>query len=282
MTDVAEVSNQVQKIWSPIFMEELREDTLLLNLVNKDYQGDIRKENDTVYVSQVNKPQGQNLTVGVDANSFQSTSLSTSRVAIVANKRAVASFEFSDLVDIQSQINGDSSPIREALRQSVAEEINNHLYSLVSPSASSPDHIIPSVTDMNKTQLGAVRKLAAKAKWKKDGWIGLLDPSYYSDILADAGLTSRDFAADDNPVIGGQVAFPRFGFNLFEDNSRETDDYGLFFHPDFMHLVMQTEPTFKISDLHSNKQFGYVISLDIIYGAALGIDGDKKHIVVTA
>jgi len=45
-----------------------------------------------------------------------------------------------------------------------------------------------------------------------------------------------------------------------------------------MHLVMQTEPTFKVSDLHSNKKFAFVISVDFVFGARLGIDGDKKHI----
>jgi hypothetical protein len=45
---------------------------------------------------------------------------------------------------------------------------------------------------------------------------------------------------------------------------------------------MQLQPTIKVSDLHANKKFGYVISADVIFGAALGIAGSKKHQLVTA
>jgi hypothetical protein len=49
-----------------------------------------------------------------------------------------------------------------------------------------------------------------------------------------------------------------------------------------MYLVMQEMPTFKLSDLHSNKQHGYLLSVRLIVGAKLGIDGDVKHITVDA
>jgi hypothetical protein len=45
--------------------------------------------------------------------------------------------------------------------------------------------------------------------------------------------------------------------------------------------VMQTEPTFKISDLHSQKKRGYLISVDLVFGAGLGVEGSVKHIYNT-
>lgn len=281
-TTLAEVTNQIQKFWSPMFAQELRENTLLASLVNKDYSGSISKGGDTVYVSQVNAPTGQLLTVGSNADSFTPDALSTSRISIQANKRAVASFQFEDLVDLQSQIGDADSDIRSALKFAVEKQINDYLYSLVAPSASNPDHTVGSVADMNAAQLAGLRLLAAKAKWRQDKpWYLLADPSYYSDILKDTTLSSSHYGASDAPMINGQVSLQRFGFTILEDNSRATDK-ALAFSPDFMHLVMQKEPQFKISDLHANKQFGYVISVDVIFGAALGIDGDVKHIEVTA
>jgi hypothetical protein len=282
-TDVNVVSNQIEKIWSPLFMKELRENMLLGALVNRAYEGSISGNGaDTVYVSQLNAPQGQLKTVGTDADYFDSESMSLSRIAVQANKRAVASFEIADLVDLQSQLGAQDSEIREALMYSVSKQINDYLFSFVSPSTSAPDHLLNSITDMNAAQLAAIRLLAAKAKWSKSpGWYGLLDPSYYSDILNAQTLTSSDYVGDEAPVIGGQVVKQRYGFNLLEDNSMGTDK-GLFFHPDFLHLVMQQEPRFKVSDLHPNKKFGYVISVDIVFGAALGINGNLKHIFATA
>jgi len=286
-TDLAQVAAQVQTFWAPLFMKELREGLLLAALVNKEYDGVIKGKGSTVRVSQVNAPEGQIRTVGTDADTFDSAPLVTQYVDVVADKRFVASFEFEDLVQIQSQIGEQDSDIREALKFSMEKKINTYLYSLLSPTTSSPDHLVTGVTDFNAVQLSSVRKLAAQAKWLKNkGWYGLLDPSYYTDLLNAQTITSTDYVPD-SPVVGGQIATQRFGFNLLEDNSSglaansaSSEDVALFFHPDFMHFVTQVEPTFKISDLHSNKKFGFVISVDLIGGAKLGIEGNKKHIVV--
>lgn len=280
VTSLAEVQYQIQKYWSPLFSKQLRESLLLGSLVNKQYQGSIARQGDTVRVSQINAPNGQLLTVGTDADSFASEAISTSYVDIVADKRAVASYEFQDLVELQSQIQGNDPEVMAAMNYAVGKQINDYLYSLVSPSTSSPDHLINSITDFNASQLAACRVLAAQAKWPQDGrWYALLDPQYYGDQMNATTLTSSDYGASDAPVISGQIAMKRFGFNILEDNSRSAD-YGLLFHPDFMHLVMQQEAQVKISDMHSQKKFGYVMSVDIVFGAKLGIDGAKKHIKV--
>ena len=280
VTTLAEVANQIQKYWSPLFTKQLRESLLLGGLVDKKYQGAIARQGDTVRVSQVNAPTGQLLTVGTDADSFASEAISTSYIDIKADKRAVAAYEFQDLVELQSQISQSNPEVMEALRFAMAKQINDYLYSLVSPSTSAPDHSISGVTDFNASQLAAVRTLAAQAKWPDmPGWYGLLDPQYYGDMLNATTLVSSDYGASDAPLIGGKVALKRYGFSLIEDNSRSADQ-GLFFHPDFMHMVTQSEVQVKISDLHSQKKFGVVMSVDMVFGAKLGINGNVKHIKV--
>lgn len=275
-TTLTQVANQIQKFWSPIFTKELRAKLLLGSLVNKDYSGEIKRGGDTVYVSQVTAATGALKTVGTDAGSFDTDTLSTKRIAVKADKRAVAAFEFEDLVDLQSQISAENSDVRDALLYGCMNQINSHLYSLVAPSVA---NTITGVTNLDAAKLGEIRTKAAQAKWMRDkGWFALLDPQYYGDLLNATTMVSADYG-NDKPLVAGQIVERKMGFNVLEDDSRAAD-YGLFFHPDFMHLVMQTEPTFKVSDLHSNKKFGYVISVDVIFGAALGIDGDKKHITV--
>jgi hypothetical protein len=279
-TTLNEVANQIQKYWSPLFTKQLRESLLLGALVDKKYEGAIAAQGDTVYVSQVNAPKGQLLTVGTDADSFSSEAVSTTRISIQANKRAVASYKFQDLVSLQSQVGQDNPEVMESLRFAMAKQINDYLYSLVSASTSSPDHNISGVTDFNASQLSAARILAAQAKWRMEpGWYALLDPVYYGDVLNAATLTSADYGASDAPVIGGQVALKRFGFSILEDNSRSAD-HALLFHPDFMHMVSQTQVQVKISDLHPLGQFGVTMSTDILFGASLGVEGEKKHLQV--
>ena len=280
VTTLTEVQYQIQKYWAPVFTKQLRESLLLGALINKDYQGDLKRQGDTVRVSQVNAPTGQLLTVGTNADSFSTEAISTSYIDIVADKRAVAAYEFEDLVSLQSQLSLDKPEVRESLMFAMNKQINDYLYTLVSPSTATPDHEIASVADLNVGQLSAIRVLAGQAKWATNKrWYGLVDPQYYGDLMDDTTLAGADYGASDSPIISGKLALNRFGFSIFEDNSRSAD-YGLFFHPDFMHLVMQDEVQVKISDLHSQKRFGYVLSVDVVFGAKQGINGNVKCIRV--
>lgn len=284
VTGIADVQDQVQKFWAPMFMKELRESMILGSLVNRDYQGDLQKQGDTVKVSVINAPTGQLLTVGTDADSFEAQQLDMTKVEVKADKRAVAAYEFDDLSILQSQLESQDSEIRESLMFAVSEQINNYLYSL----ALAPTVVQTISGTYDSADLSTTRKSAATAKWQRDkGWFGLYDPGYYSDLINDTTIASSDFGAGDAPTISGQLAMKRYGFNILEDNSDgllqlaksgETSDAGIAFHPDFLLMVMQTLPNFQISSLHGQKKFGFVMSVDTVFGAAIGPDGAAKHI----
>lgn len=292
-TQLSDVSNQVQTFWSGMFMDELKENSILPALVSKEYEGEIKKEGNVVRVSQINRPTAQRKTVGQGHEFFESTKLSTSYIDITADQVITASFEFDDLVELQSQIGSQDSKIRQSLLEACQIELNSYLYSKVAPSTSSPDHSIASVTDFNATQMANARKRASQAKWSQQGgWWCLADPQYMNDLLAATTLVSSDYVPDQ-PTVGGQIITKRFGFNILEDNSAgliecmnrlgsstATEDAVLLFHPDFMHLVMPKVSEFKIAELTSNKQFGYVIVVRFVVGAALGISGASKHQLV--
>lgn len=277
VTRLEDVSAQIQKFWAPIFRDELKEQTLLPSLVNKEYKGEIKEMGDTVRVSQIVRPTAAVKTIGVDADSFETTKLQTQYIDIKIDKRLVVAYEFEDLATILSQIKAQDSKVRQSLMESIEIAANNYLYGLVAPK--SPDHVKTSVADFNATVLKDCRVLAGKAHWRKsDGWYALLDPKYYGDILSAQTMISSDYVPGEAPVVAGQIANRRYNFNILEDDSR-ADSKGLLFHPDFIHLVMG-EPEIKVSDLHSNKQFGYVMSVNCLIGARLGIGGDELHITV--
>lgn len=291
-TLITEVSDQIQKFWSPLFVPELKESAILPNLINTTYTSDLKQQGDTVYVSMVEAATGERKTIDSSGahTVIGSEKLTTQRVGIVADQVVSASFELDSLIDLQSQLGSASgqSAIRNALMKGVELQINKYLYSLIVPSTSSPDHSINGVTDFNFTQLQAARKLASQAKWAKDkGWYLLLDPSYMNDFLTDQKNTSSDYVGADLPLVGGMKPFVRSGFQIIEDNSDAmnqlsptlaAEDFGVAFHPDFLYMVAQSQPTFKLSDLHANKQRGYLLTVDMVIGAKLGIQGNKKCI----
>ena len=282
-TGLTEVQDQIQKFWSPMMTKVLTEDKLLTSLVNKDYEGEIREGGDTVYVSQIQEVEGQDLDISAgEGDTFTPQKLETKRIGIVANRRAVASVEISDLAKLQSQIYAEDSELRNRLVDAIDKKINDYLYSLVAPSAATPDHVVTGIATMNASNLNAIRTLTSQAKWPRTKpFYGLLDPVYYGDVLSDTTLANANYGATDAPIINGQKSIYRMGFNLLEDNSRSSKN-GLFFYPDWVHLVIQRQIQFKLSDQHVNNKFSYLLSADVIYGAALGIDGNIKHITPAA
>jgi hypothetical protein len=286
-TTLTQVNDQIVKYWSDIFMPELRENHPLIALVDKTYDGEIKNQGNEVRVSQVVKAAGETIVLSgsVNDNRFTPEALTTRSVDIKADRRFVASYKFQDLVDLQSQIKGESSVIREALLEGVATQMNNYLYSLVAPVAA---QALTGVANMDAATLKAIRVIAGKQKWfKTPGWYGLLSPDYYGDVMDETKLTSSDFV-NDQPLIGGEIVTRRYGFNIIEDNSdglaslapTAGEPSALFFHPAYCHMVTQMAARFKVSDLHSNEEFGYIISVDVVGGAKIGIEGDKLHVSV--
>lgn len=277
VTDLAEVTNQIQKVWAPLYTQKLRETLLLGGLVNREYEGEIRQQNDTVYVSQQIDKDAELRVAGVDADAFGTVKAEFTRVALVADQVAIQAYEFTTLAQLQSQVS--SANFRDSMVFAINKRINTYLYSLAIASTSNPDHTLNSVSTIDADALADYGALAATAKWPEDGrWVGLLAPNYWATIMKDNDLKSSDFVTD-MPTVRGQSARALMGFNCYRDNSITNKAY--FFHPDFMYLAMQTELEFKVSDQHANKRLGYLISAHVVFGAKLGIDGSKKLITVS-
>lgn len=282
-TLLADVQNQIQTFWSPIATQELRESFLLPTLVSKQYEGEIKRQGDTVKIYQINAPQTDLKTVGVDADTYTANKLSTSYVELKADKRATSAYEFDDLVEIQSIIDPTKNPqIRQAMIHDIGRQINTYLYSLLVPSTSNPDHTIGSTAAMSNTIMANMREACALAKWPKTSpWYHLLSPQYYSDFLSDNNLVADTYGFTDGARINGQAGQSRYGFINYEDDSL-TAASSFAFVPEALLYAAQTEVRFKVSDLHSSGRFGYAISADIVFGGKLGIDGAKKCYKVTA
>lgn len=280
-TNLTDVQYQVQKYWSPMATKQLRESLLLGSIVNKEYSGEIRKGGDQVRVYSLNAPTATTKTVGtVDSNTFSPSAVSTAYVDVKADKHVTAAFEFADEVELMSLIDSGNPEVMDSLIFAVNKAVNSALYAALVPSAAAPDHQIVKAS-MDASALLEVRKLAAAAKWDQaKGWYGLLDPKYYSDVLAAQTLVSSDFGAADTPVIGGRVGLRRYGMQLAEDNSL-AEGVAYFLHPDALLMVMAKEMAIKVSDLHPAGKHGILMSVDLIFGCALGIDGAKKCIKVT-
>ena len=277
---VDSVAGLVQDFWSPVFMKELREQTLWAGLLaDPDYTFEKIKGGDTFKISRINKPTSTIRTIGTDADSFDTNVISTTQVDLQVNKRCVSAYEFEDMGIVLSQLEAQDSEMRAALLADVKEQANDYIKSLISPSSSSPDHV-QTTSDFNLAVLSSVRKIAATAKWASFGepWYLLVDPSYMSDMLDDTTLGAADtMGIDKSPMLEGKFVFKRMGFNIVEDDSLSTDT-GFAFIPSFMKVILGM-PEFKISPLHSQKKFGYIMSVDFPMGA---VQTDDERVISMA
>lgn len=288
VTYMADIADQVKKFWSPIAVNSLKQDTHLAALVNKEYQGQIMEEGDTVYVSELQDMVATRK--GTGDNTFDSQKVKFERVAIQANQTITAAIEIPSLVNLQSQVRLEKSSIRQQMINALEIAVNDYLYSFVSRTSPIAALRVGSVSSFDFAALSNLKKLASKNKWSKaEQWYLMLDPNYHAELSNNSVATSADYG-NVKPIINGQFTEKRQNFNIIEDNSDGltrslaggvgNDDAGLAFIPSFLNFVMAESVTFKLSDLHAVKQHGFLLSAHIICGSALGVNAAKKHAIV--
>lgn len=266
-----ELASLIPTIWAPQLYARLKQNLVFMNLFERTYQGSIASVGDTVKVNQIGEIVGETLTD--DKQAFTSQSMPVNTFSIVANRRAVAAVEITDMAQLQSiAFQGD---LMDELTFQVMQEIESYLISLLVPSSSAPDHQIApaSASDLASVDITSLRTLASQAYWPLANRHVVLDPAYYSDLSNKAAVVSFDYTRTND---SGEASVKKFaGFSIQESNMLGAD-IGYALHPSAIQAVMQPSIQVKVSDLHGQNKFGSVISADIIYGATLF---DNKRII---
>ena len=273
VSGVTQLSGLIPEIWSENFYEELRSKLIISQVFSREYEGEIKTKGDTVRVNQINKPTGEMLTD--DTTEFNSEALSTTQFSVVADRRANAAFEFTDLAMLQS-ISFESQAI-EALTRAVAEQIEDFVIGLLVPSAAAPDHTVApaSAGDLAAADVAGLRTLLSlQSVPTSDRWL-FLDPNYFGDIIQKSTFSSSDFIPVGSPTATGALASPLYGFKVSESDHLGTD-IGYAVHKSALQLVMQKGMEIKVSDLHSNNKHGFLMSASVVLGASLF---DNKRII---
>ena len=277
VSGVSELSNLIPEIWSSQMYDELRSKILFANAFERRYEGEIKQLGDIVRVNQIAAPSGEILTD--DKAQFASEALSVSQNTITVNKRASAAFEITDLAQLQSL--AFQAEAQEALVYAIRKQLEDDLISGLSAgvSTSAPDHDIApaAASDLEAVDLGTMRTLLSLQSVPVQGRKLFLDPTYYGDILDSTKLMSRDYVAGNDSESG--VADKFMGFEIIEHDGLAAD-VGYAVHPSALQLVMQQEIRVKLSDLHAQNKYGYLISADFVYGYS--IFDNKRYVKISA
>ncbi len=276
LTTIADVQNEMEKYWSPLTFDQLVQDNGLISVVNTDYEGQIQNAGDTVYISTVSPLTASQQTIGVDADTFDSQKIVTTRTTLTCDQVFSASIEVSSFVELQSLVKPSSdSRFRDLMTRAIADKMNSWLLGKVKAA-----NDVANKATITVAEFRDARVFAGQKKWPKDGnWYAFLDPTYWGDALVDTTLSNAEFVTD--MPISTNVRFRNLlGFRAAEENSLSAD-HALFMHRDFLYLAIQQRPTFKVSDLHSQKKRGFLVSCDVVAGAVKNAyAGDDLHFKV--
>lgn len=273
VSGVTELANAIPEIWSPLVYKELRNSIMFANIFSRAYEGEIKNMGDIVRVNTINAPSAELLTD--DKAQFGSQTLTITQNTITVNKRASAAYEITDLGALQSM--EFAAEVREALVYAIRKKMEQDIISVLVPSTSAPDHTIApaAASDLAAVDLATMRSLLSTALVPQDNRYLLLAPSYYGDLLSKTQLTSLDFVSGQNAESGVVSKF--MGFQIMEHNLLSAD-VGYAVHPSALQVVMQQDVRIKISDLHSQNKYGYLMSADFVYGLAL-FDNDRAVVI---
>lgn len=266
-----ELANLIPVITSPKIYAELRNSIMFANFFEREYEGEISSFGQQVKVNTIVAPSGEILSS--DKAEFASADLQVDQFTITCDKIAVASFDITDLAQIQSL--EFEAQVVEALSYSIRLKMENQILAAMLPSTSAPDHDIApaSASDLAAADLGSMRTLLSAAKVPVNGRGLFLAPSYYGDLLSKTQLTSLDFVPGQAGASGVLSNF--MGFNIMEHNLLSAD-VGYACHPSAVQVVMQRGVTVKVSDLHPLGRLGYKVSAHMIFGVKLA---DNKRLV---
>lgn len=265
-----ELANRIPSLWAPRMYAELRNKIAFLNYFSREYEGVIANMGDTVKVQQLAAPSAEILTD--DKQQFATQQVQISNINITANKRAVASYEVTDMALLQSM--AFQEEMQQALIYGVRKKIEQDLIAALIPSASNPDHqIAPAAASaLAAVDVATLRTLLSTALVPTEQRALFLAPSYYGDLCVSTQIMSRDFTAGNDSMSGVIDAF--LGFRIMEHDLLDAD-VGFACHPSALQLVIQKDMEVKVSDLHSQNKFGALVSASVIYGFTLA---DNKRI----
>jgi len=255
----------IPEIMSSLMYDELRANLPIAMSFERKYEGDL-VIGDKVKVNQIAKATGEILTD--DTANFNPETMTISQIEIDVNSRASASFEFTDLAQLQSQ--SFEADAREALVYGISKQIEDAITAALLPSTSAPDHDIAPIaaSDLAAADLGAMRSLLSAQSVPNSNRIFFAAPSYYADLLSKTSLTSSDYIPAGSPVTTGGFTFPLYGFTIVEAQNLAAD-IGYAVHTSAVQVIMQQGLRVKVSDQHANRKYGFILSADMVFGYKL-------------
>jgi len=266
------VANVIPEIWSALLVDILQEKNDITSLFNREYEGEIQSEGDTVNIAKFD---------GVTVRDYPTTDMTIDPITfstqqLLINKNKYFAVEVQDADRIQANIGLDSPILQDAAEKIqiqmntdvLADGLVGRLTANLFDAGAGPFDL----DDMSEVKrLLDVGDVPATDRW------GVVPPDFLKDLLGNSNfIKANEYAsavADSNrPLLSGEIG-QIFGIRIIMSNSVAktglTPDQhrAVFFHRSAVAFAMQKSLT--IEAIRGEKRFDDIIRGFVLYGTKL-------------
>lgn len=258
-----EMDALVPELWSAKFYSTLLETLPFVEVVSKDWEGEISALGDTVNIMQF--PQFALAQEIAEDERADADAITVSKIQLVINKQVVKDFILTKKAMAQSL--DASQKLRDLAFHSIMKKMQKVLIAEIVPNAATPDHAIAydSGTTLALADILEAKELLDAQNVPDDGSRQMiLGAAQWNDLYNITGFTSRDFVAAGSPVSSGAFTAPLLGFQ--PRLTTEAGAVSYLFHPSFLTMAVQQAPAVNVYDLGVEGKRASRVNVDVLFG----------------
>ena len=212
------ISTFVPQIWEARLLEHLDKALVYGNLVNRDYEGDIRNQGDTVKINQIGDITVNNYTKG---SNITYESVDGTPTTLVIDQAKYFAFKVEDIDQVQANVNlvdGAMARASYALRDVVDQHIAAHYTDVTNTIGD--DTTPESITSANKAYEALVdlRTALDEKNVQSTGRFVVVPPAFYAYMLKDSRFVAAGTSKTDSVLANGFIG-QAAGFDIYQSNN---------------------------------------------------------------
>lgn len=262
------ISGSVPAVWSKYLAKTYDANSVFVPLVNRDVQGSLASEGDTVHVQKFGNVTVGDYTVGSD-NSIQTVSLTDT--TLVLDQKKYFQFVIDDIEKATSQhdlVKGFTARGMITMAQTMDDRVITHTADALSANKIGTSSVPITLTQDNIYHyLVQAKQNLDQANVPMEDRVFVIDPASMSLLLKSPDLVKNTPKGDSivEKATIGDIA----GFRMVVSN-RYATAAGLmtlmYFHKDFISLAVRISPD-KVELYKPEKQFGQGVKCLAFYGS---------------
>lgn len=252
----------VPEVWSQRQYQVLVDFLPFIDSVDRNHEGEISSLGDIVNIHSVPEFSAASELVEGAANDADAVTITSQQLTI--NKRVAKDFIVTKRAQLQSLPFMDD--VRDKAIFAINKQIQQIIIDAISPSASSPDHVISydAGTTLALADILEAKELLDTQNVPMENRVAVMGAAQWNDIFNITGFISRDFIPAGSPLTSGAIVTPIAGFMPKMTNVVSTTSY--WFHPSFLTLAIQDQLSVAIYDLGVEGVRAARINVDLLLG----------------